>query len=621
VGDSDDRGTDGQIEAAAPATVPAPFLAAGDRHRPRYALLIMGERASAALFTLPEDGDVTLGRSDQCSLRIDDPLLSRIHAVVRRRGDEFAVVDKGSMNGTWLGAEKLPANEPRALALGDVIKLGKTNLVLQFAAAGGMRPRRVWTHAYFEARLEDECARAGQGGKPFAVARVHAPARAAVVVEKTIVDILRPIDVLGTYAEGDYEVLLVETPSHVARALGLEMEARLGREGVTAKVVIACYPEDGRTPEALVARAGETNSVGAFAAGGPGAKDVVRAGALARLEPLVNKVAAANISVLILGETGVGKEVLARMLHERSPRAGKSLVCLNCASLSESLLESELFGHEKGAFTGALAAKQGLLESASGGTAFLDEVGEMPLSLQAKLLRVIEQREVLRVGALTPRPIDVRFVAATNRDLQQELALGRFRQDLYFRLNGFSIVIPPLRERVEEIEPLARHFVELACKQSGRRRLDIAKEAVAQLATYDWPGNIRELKNVIDRAVLLCSGSTIGVDLVMREQMGRVVKPSNRPVGVVPIYEGSFDKTVSTSTTKVDIPMLRSGGVATLPPPPVVAADDTERARVIAALEKCAGNQTQAAKVLGISRQTLVNRLEEFNLPRPRKRV
>jgi DNA-binding NtrC family response regulator len=610
-----------------PATVPSPFLTGDLRHRPRYALLVMGERTNAALFTLPEEGEVSLGRSEQCSLRIDDPLLSRVHAVVRRRGDEFAVVDRGSMNGTWLGAERLPPNEPRALALGDVIKLGKTNLVLQFAAAGGMRPRRVWTHAYFEARLEDECARAAQGGRPFAVARVHAPALVASVVEKVIVDILRPIDVLGTYAEGDYEVLFVETVPHVARALGAEIEARLQREGVVAKVVLACYPEDGRTPEALVARAGHAPGTdGEEEDGGDGGSGVVRAGALARLEPLVDKVASANISVLVLGETGVGKEVLARMIHERSPRAGKKLVCLNCASLSESLLESELFGHEKGAFTGALSAKQGLLESASGGTAFLDEVGEMPLSLQAKLLRVIEQREVLRVGALTPRPIDVRFVAATNRDLQQELVLGRFRQDLYFRLNGFSIVIPPLRERVEEIEPLARHFVEIACRQVGRRRLDIAKDALAQLCAYEWPGNIRELKNVMDRAVLLCSGSTIAAEHVMRDQMGRVVTPSNKPPAPAAIFAGSRETTVST--TKVDFATLRDGTAVTMPPPPVTmpppapgSGDDAERARVIAALEKCAGNQTQAAKLLGISRQTLVNRLEEFNLPRPRKRV
>jgi DNA-binding NtrC family response regulator len=594
----------------------------------------MSERATSSLFTLPDEGEVTLGRSDQCTLRLDDPLLSRLHATVRRSGDHYEVVDKGSMNGTWVGPQRLAPNTPHPLAIGDNIKLGKTNLVVQFAASG-TRPRRVWTHGYFEARLEDECARAEQGGRPFAVARVHAaPKSPMATVEKTLVEILRPVDVLAMYAGEEYEALLVETLPPVAHALAGEIEERLHREGVVAKVGIACYPHDGRTPEALVGRAGAP----ADASDDASAKGVVTTGALARLEPLVKKVAAGNISVLVLGETGVGKEVLARMIHDQSPRANKPLVCLNCASLSESLLESELFGHEKGAFTGAIAAKQGLLESAAGGTAFLDEVGEMPLSLQAKLLRVIEQREVLRVGALTPRPIDVRFVAATNRDLQREIAHGRFRQDLYFRLNGFSIVIPPLRERTEEIEPLAKHFVAAACKQTGRRQLGIGADAIEALRSYEWPGNIRELKNVIDRAVLLCSGGMIRGEHVAREQMGRMVAPAPSEPPVEPKY-GSFQPPLVSSkedsqrgrvtvppeamqtTEEVTIPRSLVPGGPRVPAISPAAGPESERDRIVAALEKCAWNQTQAAKLLGISRQTLVTRLEMYNLPRPRKKV
>ena len=614
--DHDDRATEARIPSAS-ATVSgssAPTSIDG-RHRPRYALLVMSDRATAALFTLPDEGEVTLGRSDTCSLRIDDPLLSRVHAIVRRTGDQFEVVDRGSMNGTWVGNDRVALNTPHPLGIGDVIKLGKTNVVLQFAA-GGTRPRRVWSHGYFEARLEDECARAAQGGRPFAVARVHAPAKSPMEkVERTLVELLRAVDVLATYSDEEYEVLLVETAPNVAQALAAEIESRLLVEGVRVKVALACYPQDGRTPESLVARAGQTGKSGTD----PAAKNVIREGALARLEPLVNKVAASNISVLVLGETGVGKEVLARMIHERSPRADKPLVCLNCASLSESLLESELFGHEKGAFTGAVTAKAGLLESAGGGTAFLDEVGEMPLSLQAKLLRVLEQREVLRVGAVTPRAIDVRFVAATNRDLHHEISAGRFRQDLYFRLNGFAIVIPPLRERTEEIEALAKHFVALACKQSGRRPIGIGSDALEVLRSYEWPGNIRELKNVIDRAVLLCSGGTITTAHVARDQMGRVVERAKPKPDPVSIYDASFEPTVST---KVDIPRPPQGREVTMAPPPVApaVAEGGERARVVAALEQCAWNQTAAAKLLGVSRQTLVNRLEEYNLPRPRNK-
>ena len=227
---------------------------------------------------------------------------------------------------------------------------------------------------------------------------------------------------------------------------------------------MASYPEDGRHAAALLARAG------ARARGPDGEAPMTGAGrgaaavacveeSMRRVQALAERVAAGDINVLILGETGVGKEVLARAIHAASPRAARPLRALNCAALSESLLESELFGHERGAFTGAGQAKPGLLETAPGGTVFLDEVGELPPSLQAKLLRVLETREVLRVGGVRPRTIDVRFVAATNRDLEAEVSRGAFRHDLYFRLNGMTLTIPPLRERPRDLPLLARAFV------------------------------------------------------------------------------------------------------------------------------------------------------------------
>ncbi|AUX35994.1 uncharacterized protein SOCE836_081980 [Sorangium cellulosum] len=237
---------------------------------------------------------------------------------------------------------------------------------------------------------------------------------------------------------------------------------------------------------------------------------VVRAAAMLALYEQAARAARSLISVLILGETGVGKEVLARTLHARSPRAGGPYVELNCAALPPSLLESELFGHEKSAFTGASQARPGLLESAHGGTLFLDEIGELPLAFQAKLLRVLEDRKVLRIGGRTPRRIDLRFVAATNRDLEAEVARGAFRQDLYFRLNGISLVVPPLRERVAEIGPLADRFLEEACRQLEQRSAPrLSPEALAVLEAYAWPGNVRELRNVIERAAVLCAGDSV----------------------------------------------------------------------------------------------------------------
>ena len=241
------------------------------------------------------------------------------------------------------------------------------------------------------------------------------------------------------------------------------------------------------------------------------ADDVVMVDAVTRaLYQQADLAAQGTISVLIVGETGAGKEIVAARVHARSPRASKPFLAINCAALSESLLESELFGHEKGAFTDAVSARAGLFESAEGGTMFLDEIGEMPMTTQVKLLRVLEERKVMRVGGRTPRSIDVRFVAATNRDLEGDAERGAFRQDLYFRLAGITLALPPLRERTAEIPPLARLFVERARTQLARRApIALSDAALAAMVRYRWPGNIRELRNVVDRAVVLCSGATL----------------------------------------------------------------------------------------------------------------
>jgi two-component system response regulator AtoC len=224
---------------------------------------------------------------------------------------------------------------------------------------------------------------------------------------------------------------------------------------------------------------------------------------------LIARAAPTPLPVLLVGETGVGKEVAAQAIVAASPRASAAFVRLNCAALSEALLESELFGHERGAFTGAEAAKPGLLEAAHGGTLFLDEIGELGLGAQAKLLRVIEIGEVTRVGAVVPRTIDVRFVLATNRDLQQRIAAGAFRQDLFYRINGVTIVIPPLRARVSEIVPLAELFSLEAARRIGRPAVPLAAETTAMLEAYGWPGNVRELRHVIERAVLMFQPSNV----------------------------------------------------------------------------------------------------------------
>jgi two-component system response regulator AtoC len=314
-------------------------------------------------------------------------------------------------------------------------------------------------------------------------------------------------------------------------------------------------------------------------------------GAIAEVHRLEVQVAASTLSVLVRGETGVGKELVAERIHAASPRGGRPLLKLNCAALTESLLESELFGHERGAFTGAVVTKPGLLELADGGSVFLDEVGDLPLSLQAKLLRVLEDRIVMRVGGVKPRTIDVRFISATNRDLEADVARGAFREDLYFRLNGATITVPPLRERLDELEPLARIFIARASLELGRHAPPLAPEAVLALRAHPWPGNIRELRNVIERAALACERGPIRAEHLAFGKLRR-----DSPVAGAP--------TVPADTAQKSM----KDEIA-----------DVERRQIIDALARCGGNQTRAAGLLSISRNTLQSRMDKFGIPRPKK--
>jgi two-component system response regulator AtoC len=310
--------------------------------------------------------------------------------------------------------------------------------------------------------------------------------------------------------------------------------------------------------------------------------------------------AKSNISVLLLGETGVGKEVLARAIHARSGRAAGPFLGINCAAIAESILESELFGFEKGAFTGALQARAGLFESAEGGTVFLDELGELPLSTQAKLLRVLEERAVMRLGSNRLRPIDVRFLGATNRDLEAEAEAGRFRLDLFYRLNGISLLIPPLRERPADLDPLIRRFVLASCREVERSPvLAVSTPARELLHAYAWPGNVRELRNVIQRAVVLCPEDTI--------------LPAHLPHALTkPALVATAPSSPPPRPPTVDFELGKQRAEQEL--------KSVERDRVVDALKRAAGNQTEAARLLGVSRRTLVSRLGQFGLPRPRKR-
>jgi DNA-binding NtrC family response regulator len=292
---------------------------------------------------------------------------------------------------------------------------------------------------------------------------------------------------------------------------------------------------------------------------------------------LIRKVAPTDSPVLIQGESGTGKELVANTIWHLSRRGAAPLVALNCAALSEGLIESELFGHERGAFTSAVATKHGLVEVADKGTLFLDEIAEMPLALQPKLLRFLDAGEFRRVGGTRALTVDVRVIAATNRDLRGMIAAGRFREDLFYRLNVIAVALPPLRERPEDIPALARHFLAAYGRKMAKPVREFAPDALASLAAYAWPGNVRELENVIERAVILCEGDSIG-------RGDLAVPPSSTPPAAA-----------------------APGGTGSL--------EEIEREHILRVLREVGGNQSRASQLLGIDRKTLYLKLRKYGVP------
>jgi DNA-binding NtrC family response regulator len=536
----------------------------------------------------PASGSLTIGRAEECDIVVNEHSVSRVHATLHF-GESIAIEDAGSSNGTRVGGVELRAGQRAALVPGQVAELGSVLVVIDAGAATRTPSRRVWDHEHFEARVEEQCELSRRTAGVFAIARVVVSGGGAAPVEAAIAQLLGDTDALASYALGQYEVLLTgRSPDELAT--WLTTATAVLRVCGAPHVALARFPDDGRDVAALQAH------VSAALAGTSGAGDasdpvIILDDATVVLHRLIERVAGGDISVLLNGETGAGKEVAAARIHQLSGRRDRPFLRLNCAALVEPLVESELFGHEKGAFTGAARAKQGLFESAEGGTVFLDEIGEMPLPLQAKLLRVLDERRVLPVGGLKARRIDVRFLAATNRNLEDEIAAGRFRQDLYFRLSGVILTVPPLRERPREIRALAEAFVARATAAMGLPSLRLGGDALAALAHHHWPGNVRELKNVIERAALLAQGQEIGVAELGLGRMRVIAAPPEPSLGADLPVAGALHEQV----------------------------DALERQRILDMLEQCGGNQSEAARRLGMSRGTLIARLDRYGVTRPRK--
>jgi two-component system, response regulator FlrC len=354
----------------------------------------------------------------------------------------------------------------------------------------------------------------------------------------------------------------------VACGIGTDAEAAVRAIKAGAKEYIPLPPDAALIAAVLEAVAEESSAV------------IWRDPATEKMLRLAEQVAPADASILLTGESGTGKEVVARFVHRKSRRAGHNFITVNCAAIPENLLESELFGHEKGAFTGAVARRIGKFEEATGGTLLLDEISEMHPRLQAKLLRAIQEREIDRVGGTQPIRIDIRLIATSNRDLEEEVRKGGFREDLYFRLNVVNLRIPPLRERPQDIEPLAEHFAKKYAAANGVEYRGITATLREMLRRHVWRGNVRELENTMHRAVLLSSGGELGPDAVM-------LSPGKAGEGH---GAGTQARAALVGRTVADV----------------------ERDLIIETLQHCLGNRTHAATILGISIRTLRNKLQLY---------
>lgn len=545
------------------------------------------DRSSVADF--PFGRELILGRSRSASITVSDPQVSREHVAIRWTGGKLLVRDLGSHNGTRLNG--LTIDGETIAGTGDEVQFGNVRVVLTVTSCVLESQRRLLTHADFARRLADEVARSRSHDRPSVLIMIKLDASQEAITAglEAIASALREVDVIGTYGRGEFEVLMPEAEGAFARKQAHKwIERSLEKAGAAGHAGLASVAqgdaeevfEQARRALRIALEGAERVVIGGRDPNPRYGELVVVDPAMQEVFELVDKVARNDLTVLILGETGAGKEVVAEAIHRRSRRNVGPFICVNVAALSPTLIESELFGHERGAFTGAMTEKEGYFEAARGGTLLLDEIGELPIQLQAKLLRILEHKTVTRIGGTNQVDIDVRILAATNREVTSLVSQGRFREDLYFRLNAVTIEVPPLRERPADIVPLAERFAEDISMDLKRATPVLSPEARFELQKAPWPGNVRQLRNVIERAIVLCEGDIVGAACV----------PS-APTAA------ADEKSGDSSGTK-----LKS------------QVDSFERQRILEALEHSGWNKARAASELGISRRTLFYKLQKLGL-------
>jgi DNA-binding NtrC family response regulator len=585
-----------------------------DPHGPY--LLVLGEGSTRLI---PLDGATTsiIGSAESAGIRIEDGSLEPAHALLDT--SESGVFVTPIAGETLLNEE--PIRERRSVRPGDTLRLGSVAIGLHGHCVRS-KERALLTAVQMRQRLVEESERFLRYRRPFAFMLVRArpagPEEEAAMLQ-AVSRAVRVVDVVAWDGHKEIWVLFPETEG-TAMIPAQRVQSGVAQVVRDAAGALARCPIDGIDPDALLAgtraaaRQAAPGTVVSIADAGHtlhvGGKSIVAADPLMRsLFELVRRIAGSEIPVLIAGETGSGKEIVAQAVHAWSKRCDARMVSVNCAAMSETLLESELFGHEKGAFTGAVAVKPGLFEEANGGTVFLDEVGECSPRTQAELLRVLETKRYCRVGSLKERTANVRIVAATNRSLEDEIRAGRFRQDLYFRLNAAMVTVPPLRDRPLDLPVLTRAFLSDGCRREGREPFHLSSEAMARLALHDWPGNVRELRNTLDFVSATAQGDTVEArDLpatvaakaapwLLDSKQASPPRPSRPAVGGPPRkkFRNLYEE-----------------------------VRELEMQRIQEALEETGGVRNLAADLIGVPLRTLVTKIKVYGLgpapPRARRK-
>jgi transcriptional regulator with PAS, ATPase and Fis domain len=535
---------------------------------------------------------LTLGRGPISDHSYVGTNLSRRHAEFISQEDGVWLRDLGSTDGTHVNGHPI-GSEPLLISAEDEIRLGSLVVSVRHRLETAPAQLGLSSASTFSSALRSEILRAKAFHRTFALLIFQSDEKVSDWVPR-LPPLLREIDT-ATFRAPNAMVVLAEATAVEATRIAS------GLCNDTIRCGIAMYPSSSPSMEGLIQSAcsavvrAKPIEIASGTAPAPIIADgpIVRSPNMIELYRTSERVAAASIPILILGETGTGKEVLARSIHERSPRHDKPMHSINCGAIPQTLIESVLFGHEKGAFTGADRQADGIFQAANGGTILLDEIGELPLSAQVTLLRVLDNKKVQRVGSPTERPVDVRVLASTNRDLELMCRQGEFRLDLLYRINTMTLRIPPLRDRLAEVQALAHHFIQKANRDYDREVAGLLPSALSVLLHYGWPGNIREIRNVMERAVLICVTSHISVEDLPERLRADLGTPEGLEVAT------------PVSPKRPRYPRFKE------------VMEVCEAAIIRSHLQDQHGNQTLTAQTLGIARRTLVYKMRSLGIRDP----